>query len=187
MGIPVPRLPFLVGSALDLPAKQSIYPTVSWSIPIGLQKVSLVAGAAASAINIDETIVPSFNTRFASTFREASICGARLEVRVTNVVNPAGVAFVFLNEKTLASPVSSEAQDTPHLDILISQTESPSRHLIDWKSQDLLDMEWSPIASVGTPVAIKVFASVATTLTTVTTTCDIIISGAIQIAFRGFA
>jgi hypothetical protein len=187
LGIPVPRLPFLIGSATSLPANKAVYPTWSVSIPLGLTKVSLVAGACATAVNIDETLVPSFNTRFASTFREACILGARLEIRVTNVVNPAGLAFVFLNEKTFASPVSSEAQDAPHIDVLISANESPSRHMIDWLARDLLDIGWSPIATVATPVAVKVFASVATTLTTATTTADVLISGAIQMCFRGWA
>jgi len=187
LGIPVPRLPFLIGSATSLGAQRSVYPTWSVSIPLGLSKVSLVAGACATAINIDETLVPSFTTRFASTFREACILGAKLEIRVTNVVNPAGIAFVFLNEKTFASPVSTEAQDAPHIDVLIAPTESPSRHMLDWLARDLLDIGWSPIASVATPVAVKVFAAVATTLTTATTTADVLISGAIQMGFRGWA
>jgi hypothetical protein len=186
-GVPVPRLPFLIGSATDLPAGKSVYPSWSVSIPLGLSKISLVAGACATAINIDETLVPSFTTRFTSTFREAAIVGARLEIRVTNVVNPAGLAFVFLNEKTSASPVASEAQDAPHLDVLISNNESPSRHMLEWKAKDLLDLQWSAIASVATPVTLKVFAAVATTLTTATTTADILVSGAIQFAFRGWA
>jgi hypothetical protein len=187
LGVPVPRLPFLIGSANNLPFKQSVYPTISVSVALGLSKVSIVAGALATAINIDETLIPSFNTRFASTFRECAILGARIELRMTNVANPTGLVIVFLNEKTSASPVASEAQDAPHLDMLVSSTESPTRHLLDWKARDLLDLEWSAIASVATPVTLKLFASVATTLTAAGTTADILISGAMQIGFRGWA
>jgi hypothetical protein len=187
LGIPIPRLPFLIGSDTRLPSRLSVYPTWDVSLPLGLSKVSLVAGACATAINIDETLIPSFNTRFASTFRECAIVGARIELRLANVVNGTGLIFAFLNEKQSASPVSSEAQDAPHLDMLVSATESPSKYNLDWKARDLLDIGWSPIASVATPVTLKLYASVATTLTGSTTTADILISGAMQIAFRGWA
>jgi hypothetical protein len=185
-GIPVPKLPFLIGSATNLTPKQSIYPSVSFSIPITPQKVSLVAGAAASAINIDETLIPNFSTRFAGTFREAAVVGCRLEARVTNVVNPAGIAVIFFNEKVFASPTDAEQKDTPHVEVMISATESPSRHMLDWLPQDYLDLQWSNISSLGTPVAVKVYASVAGTYTTNTTTADVILTGAMQFAFRGW-
>jgi hypothetical protein len=187
MGIPIPKLPFLIGSDKSLSPKTAVYPTLSVSIPLGLSKVSLVAGAAATAINIDETLIPSFNTRFASTFRECAIVGAKIELRMANVVNPTGFVFAFFNEKTSSSPVASEAQDAPHLDMVVSATESPSRYQLPWMARDLLDIGWSPIASVATPVTLKIYASVATTLTSATTTADVLISGAIQVAFRGWA
>jgi len=187
LGIPVPRLPFLIGSATNLGVRDSVYPNVSFSIPILLNKVSLVAGACAGVVNLDLTQVNAFATRFGALFREYAITGARLEIRIANVVNSAGVVIVFINEKQAGAPIAAEAQDSPHLEALVSSTESPSRHMVSWVPQDLLDLEWTVITTTFTPAYLKVWASVATTGTLAGTTADVLITGALQFGFRGWA
>jgi len=187
LGLPIPRLPFLIGSATDLKSNQSVYPYINLDLPIVLNKVSIVAGACAGVVNLDISQINSFATRFGVTFREYAITGARLEVRVTNVANPAGLVICFLNEKQAGAPIVGEAQDSPHLEALVSSTESPSRHMIDWLAKDTLDLQWTVITSTVTPCYLKLWAAAASTGTLAGTTADILITGALHFSFRGFA
>jgi hypothetical protein len=186
MGLPVPSLPFLIGSAGDLSAKQSGGSITYLNVPIFPQFVGMAAGGVTSVTPIDGTIVDNFVTRFTSLFKEACVVGVRFEIRPNNVVNPAGIALWYIDEKSNAAPTIAAATDAPHIDALVSATESPSCHLLSWKPHDFLDLEWSLCSAIATPAWLKCFASSTNTGTTGTTTTTFQLTGAIRLAFRGF-
>lgn len=188
MLLPRPRIPTLIGSATNLGSRASVYPAmVKLDVPILPAGPNLVAGAVASFTALDRSNIPGFGSRFQNTFNEYCIVGAKLELRVNNMVNPAGFIYAFLDEKTFAVPTLAEAQQAPHLEIMATNTESPSRHTIEWKARDYADLTWLDVSVTTTTVCVKFFASVAGTLTTAATTGQIIVTGSLAVCFRGYA
>jgi hypothetical protein len=186
MGLPVPQLPFLIGSATNLPKRESTYPNLSLSIPIAPQFAGVAAGGLTTIVPIDGTIIYNFASRFANVFKEACVVGAKFELRMNNVVNPAGMVVAYIDEQSSAAPTTSTALDAPHLEALISQTESPSRHTIEWVPESPLDLSWEPSGAIPTPAWLKLWTNVTNGGTTATTTATVQITGAIRIASRGY-
>jgi hypothetical protein len=186
-GIPVPRLPFLIGSSRSLGAKQSVYPNVSLSIPIIPQFLGIVAGGLTTslALVLGGTIIENW-TGFDGLFGECCLIGVKLELRVTGVTTPSGLVIAYFDEKSAAAPTAALALAAPHVDILVSNTESPSTHMISWMPQDYLDLEWSATSAPSTPVWFKAFAAAASTGTAAGTAGQVIVTGALQVAFRGY-
>jgi hypothetical protein len=188
MGLPVPRLPFLIGSAVNLSAKDSIYPRmVKLDVPINPTFTSLVAGNVATAIALQITTLCQNWTSFQNLFGEYAIVGARLELRFNAAVNPQGLVVVYIDEKTSAAPTAAIGLSAPHLDMMVQNTESPSRHLVEWKAADVIDIDWTSTSSgADVPAYLKVFANTASTGTSATTTGQVCITGALALCFRGY-
>jgi hypothetical protein len=183
---PQPRIPRLLGSASSLGQGGSVYPHVKLDVPITPQAAVLVAGAAAVAVPLDLTIINLFATRFGGLFREYAIVGANLEVRPNNTINGAGFANVYIDEATGAAPTANEALDRPRLDVLFTQQFTKGAYMLQWSPRDLLDLDYTATGTTFTPAWLKVFASVAGTLTTATTTGQILITGSLAFDFRGY-
>jgi len=183
---PKPRLPSLLGSAHNLRAGQTIYPRVDLDLPYVGSQYAVVGGALAQSIPIDKTNVALFATRFGATFGEYAIVGARFEIRTQGpVAAQQGFYTVTIDEKSAASPTSA-VLDQARLDVLISTTESPNVHVINWKPVDYLDLDWTPIGTTYTPAWLKLFASNANTFTGASTTASVVVTGAIAFCFRGY-
>lgn len=189
MGLPIPRLPVLIGSATSLSSRNAVYPRlVKFDIPIDPVFVTLAAGNLASVINIQITTLCSNWASFQNLFSEYSVVGARFELRVNEVTNPQGLFLAYIDEKNSAAPTAAIALSSPHLEGLISQTESPSRHMISWKAADVLDIDWTPTSSgADVPAYLKLFSNTASTGTSATTVGQIAVTGALALCFRGFA
>jgi hypothetical protein len=187
MGLPVPRLPFLIGSATSLKARQAIYPLmVKLDFPIIPQNVGIAAGGCTTVLPITSALIGQFSGGLANVFAQYCIVGFRLELRVNAVTNPQGVLIVYVDEKSAGAPVSSSALAFPHLDMLVSQTESPTRHMLEWKPADLLDLDWTSTSVSVTPAWVKFFSSAAATFTAAGTVAQILVTGAISLAFQGY-
>ncbi len=183
--LPQPRLPSWVGSNDRLNARESAYPDmVKLDCPITIQKQSIVAGALGANFNVSSSLINNFATRFGALFNEYAIVGARLELRVTNVVNPAGLYIVSLDEISSSVPTTT-ILDQPHIEKLITAAEDPSAAIIEWKAHDFFDETWTAVGSNPVPFTLKFYAS-SSTGTTVTTTADILVSGALAMCFRGY-
>jgi len=183
---PQPRIPRLLGAAVRLPSGISVYPSVNLDVPIIPLAVNVAAGALAAVNPMDTTAMNAFAARFGVVFNEYAIVGANLEVRVTDVTNPAGIAAVFLDEESNATPTSAQALNRPRLDILLNQQTTPQPYRISWVPRDLLDLDYVPTGTNFTPVFLKTFASSATG-TTGSTTAQILITGSLALCFRGYA
>jgi hypothetical protein len=187
MGLPIPRLPFLIGSATNLGAGKSVYPRSDYSIPIIPQILGIVAGGLTTNLSVQASSALIQNwAAFVALFGEFCLVGFTFELRMNNVVNPAGLVVVYVDEKSAAAPTAAVAFIAPHLEIVVSNTESPSRHMISWRAKDLADLNWVSTSSVEQPVWLKLFAASAFTGTLATTTGSVMLTGALQVCFRGF-
>jgi hypothetical protein len=186
LSFPKPRIPRLLGAAVSLSQPNSVYPNVSIDVPIEVDTAVIAAGATASTIPLDTTILPNWATRFASLFREYSICGANLELRLSNVVNPAGIVVAFIDEKSGAAPTAQQGENRPRLDMMVQNMTSVQPYRLKWKPADYLDLQWT-ITSVNTTDAfLQIFTSVASFFTTATTTGTVLVTGSLAVQFRGF-
>lgn len=187
MSFPKPRLPRLLGAAVKLGANISLYPNVRLDVPIGLESVTIGAGSIAGSIALDLTAVDAFSTRFASLFNEYAIVGARLEIRPNAIVNPSGICAVWLDEETAAAPNGTQSANRARLDIAVANLSDVKPYRIDWLPRDILDLDFVSTATTFTPVWLKIFSSPAATLTTATTTGQILVTGSLAFEFRGYA
>jgi len=188
VGLPVPRLPFLIGSSTSLKSGLTIYPKmVKLDFPIEPQAITMAAGATASVTAINSGLA-ELAANFLALFTEYCLVGFRFELRTNAVVNPAGCTLFYIDETGAGAPTFAEASARPHLEVMHSATESPTRHMIEWKSRAIQDLEWSASsAAVFTPVWLKAFSAVATTFTVAGSTSTIVVTGALSFCFRGYA
>lgn len=186
MSFPKPRIPRLLGAARNLSEGNSVYPTVQLDMPIATVKYSLVAGAMALSVGLDFNLISNWSTRWGAVFREYAIVGAKIEARMNNVVNPAGVIQLFLDEQAAAVPIAADANDRPRLDVLVTQQTVPGAYLLSWTPRDILDLDFVAVGTLFTPVYLKAFATVANNYTTATTTGDLIVTGSLALTFRGY-
>lgn len=182
---PQPRLPRLLGSDRSLSQANSVYPTVQLDVPLAPQVVSLVAGAVAASIPLDTTILSLFS-KLGAAFREYAIVGARLELRMNNIATTAGLVIAFIDEDSSGAPSASDAKDRPKLDLLCAPTFVPGGYHISWTPRDLLDLDYVSTGTNFTPAWLKIFASVADTFTTSSTTGQVLVTGALALTFRGY-
>jgi len=190
IGIPIPRLPFLIGSTGDLSPSTSLYPKrVNLDVPIALQIVSVVAGVCTSVVAINNGIMTNFNAKFGNVFNEYSIVGLILEIRVGSVSAPSGLAYAYISETSSAAATLNEGSELPHidLDIVVPSGNKEEVHLLKWKPTNLLDLDWTAVGTTVTPLWLKFFTSVAGTGTLVGTAAQILITGSMALSFRGYA
>jgi len=187
MGLPVPRLPFLIGSNRNLNASQSIYPRmVKLDFPIVPQFLTIASGAVAQVVSVSINLIQQV-TGLQALFAEYSIVGATFEIRCNATSTPQGLYIVYIDEKGSSTPTAATALDAPRIEGLVSNTESPTLHVIKWKVADLLDMDWTTMSSSAEiPIWIKVFSSTSATGTSASTGGQVIITGAIALCLRGY-
>jgi hypothetical protein len=183
---PQPRLPRILGADRSLSSERSVYPFVNLDVPIGQVTSLITAGGAAASVPLDLTQIPSFSTRFASLFREYAIVGARLELRLNNTLNNAGLVCGYLDEQSSAAPTANECASRPRLDMLLTQQFQPGSYRMSWKPRDLLDLDFVNTATTFTPVWLKIFTNVANFGTTASTTGQVIVTGTLALVFRGY-
>jgi len=185
--LPVGKLPIVIGSDRSLSANVSVYPKrVSLSVPFTALTMNVAGGAIANVNQINIGLVQNFATRFASLFDEYCLVGAKLEIRIQAVSALAtGYVLVGLDEKNTAVGTSG-LQDQPHIEVMMSNTESPSRYHIAWIAKDYLDLQWSSTGTSVTPVSIKMFCG-ASTGVGVANTATLILSGTLAFDFRGYS
>jgi len=183
---PQPRIPRLLGSDRDLTNRNSVYPTVLLDVPITPQSGNIVAGAIASSVALDTTIIPAWATRFQTLFREYAICGASLEIRLNNVSTTSGLVLAWMEESSSAAPVFADGVDKPRVDMTCGPLFVPRAYHIKWSPRDILDLDYSAVSTNFTPAWLKVFCNVANTFTAAGTTGQVLITGTLALTFRGY-
>jgi hypothetical protein len=154
-------------------------------VPVVFTRTAVAAGATTSVYNLDLSKVDTFSTRFGALFDEYCITGAKLEVRLNNLVVPQGFVCAYIDEKSSSAATLSAAQSSSRLDMVVG-VESPSRYDISWVPRDYTDLSYSDIGTTTTPAYLKFFCSNAGTGTNAATTFDIMITGTLAFTFRGY-
>jgi hypothetical protein len=187
LGLPVPRLPFLLGSNRDLTVSNSVYPRmVKLDFPIIPQFLTIATGAMAQVISVSINLIEQVGG-LQGLFAEYSIVGVIFELRCNASATPQGIYLAYLDEKGSVTPTATTALEAPHIEGLVSDTESPSSHRIMWKVADFLDMDWTSMASSSEiPVWLKLFTSTAATGTSASTGAQIIVTGSLALCLRGY-
>jgi hypothetical protein len=187
LGIPVGRLPIRLGSDMRLPSTHSVYPQVDLDVPINLQTFNIAAGSAATALQINWNVIAN-PSRFQNLFDEYCIVGARLELRLacqSAATTYGGFIAAAMDEKDSVAPTAT-ILNAPHLDVAANPMESPNHYYIDWKARDLADLVWTQSATTFTPVNLKMFCTPAGTATNSGLAAQLIITGTLAFAFRGY-
>jgi len=185
--MPRPRLPRWLGTP-NLSANVSVYPRINLDMPIVTGTASVVAGNIAQTINIDNTLVPNFATRFGATFKEFAIVGARFEIRVYTTAVPQGIVLAFIDEDSNAAPTTTSV-NYAHADVPLVGTSVDDRgslHIVSWVARSYADLTWDGIGTSGVVAYLKLWASPATTGTQATTTAVLSVTGSLAVCFRGY-
>jgi len=182
---PQPRLPRILGSDRDLPSTNSVYPHIRLDVPMHQKIVNIVAGACAGVVPLDLTSINNWS-RFQNLFREYAIVGARLEVRLNNVSTTAGIVTAFIDEQTSTPPTNQDALNRPRLDMLCGPLFVPRAYRLSWMPRDILDLDYTNVATTFTPAWLKVFTNVADLNTNAATTGQVIVTGTLALEFRGY-
>lgn len=184
--LPIGRLPITLGADRTLSANRTIYPSmVKLDVPIVALAPLIVTGQSSAVYPLDTNLIRAWATRFGALFDEYAIVGFSGEVRLSNVVNPAGVLFCLIDEKS-ASPLGPAAANSARLDIAVNNYDTSNHYRINWVARDYLDLEWQDIANNYIPAWLKFYASPSETGTTASTTASILITGTLALCFRGY-
>jgi len=124
-----------------------------------LLPTTVTTGVIAFAYAVSSANVTGFATRFGSTFDEYRILGA--EFRVTPVSASVGVSKMWFDEKNVANPTANEAQERTNVPLANTNAMSRSRMNLRWRARDLLDLQYTPIGTVGQPATFKVYTDLA--------------------------
>jgi len=125
-----------------------------------LLTTTITTGVIASATQINIAGLTGFAARFGSTFDEYRILGA--DVRVTPVSASSGVSKMWFDEKGSSAPTANEAQERTAVPLANTNAMASSRKTMRWRARDLLDLQYAPIGTGGTPVTFKVYTDLAT-------------------------
>lgn len=158
-------------------------------MPITIQNVGVSAGAMASVIALDPSvIVPAWNSRVANLFREYCVVGARFEFSLTNTASPQGCAIAFIDE-TLSTAPNAGSVYTPHLEIpLPAYPDANILQVLAYKpSGSYTDLVWTPTTAAVPKQWLKFYASTAATATASGTAATIMVRGTLALAFRGYS
>jgi len=109
-------------------------------------------------IQIDPTVlVQSWATRFQTLYEEYRVIGAIAKIHFFSSVIP-GVLATYWDEKTpFTAPVLADATDRSIRRTSLSQTDHPL--LMRWTAKDLLDLQYTPIATSNPSVGLALFTN----------------------------
>jgi hypothetical protein len=200
VALPKPQLPRWVGSALNLTANNSVSPQKTYlDIPIIPQGYGIGPSGtiipAGTVTPIGPSLIPNF-TQLGGVFKEYCITGFRGELRCIDnrtavaMTLQRGFVLAAIDEKSSAAATFATMQDLPHLQAVVSLTESPSRHLIEWKPQDLEDLQWQFMlaATPAIPAWFKVYCDPVNTFTDNSVgagNASFALTGCVRVALRG--
>lgn len=185
-GIPIPRLPILIGSAVNLRQTGNMYPRIELDIPITPQFFGIVAGGLTSVMALDVTVLCQNWASLAGAFAEYCLLGAVLELRMNNLTSPSGLCIAYVDERSNAAPTIVAASSQDHLELLVSATESPSRHLISWKPSQLFELDMTQTSGAAINSWLKLFCATASTGTAAGTAGQVSVTGAVRVRFQGW-
>jgi hypothetical protein len=161
---------------------QQLFTVKMDGIPVKVT-TTITTGVAAVAYEADAvSTVLGYGTRFSATFQEKRLIKARF--KVTFLTPSTGVLVSMFDEKVVSVPTANQSKEQ---DVLsrdpITNVLKPK--FFTWKARDVLDLEFSPVATASTPVTFKSYTSTADWGSTIVSTDIAIIEPTFWVQFRG--
>ncbi len=170
--------------------KADIGPIITIDLNQSRQTALFTAGSVAYTTDIANPVtgMPSFTSRWGSVFREYRVIGCRWEAVLTTSAAGQGEIWFWMDEKSNATPTSTEATTAPHA-VLTTASAFGANGVANmargnWVADDLADLNFQSTATGFSPVYLKAFASNALTGTGASTTGTISIAISMRVQFR---
>jgi len=120
-----------------------------------LLSTTVASGLIASTQAVQKTSISSFATRFATTYDEYRFVGCNFKCRAVGS-NP-GVGVVWFDEKSNSTATLIDSQEKTGRRFPFNSGNGRSDFVMRWSATDLVDLQWSAIATTQTPVYFKIY------------------------------
>lgn len=144
---------------------------------------TVTSGLISSSLTLSQSNIQGFLSRFGSTFDEYRILGA--DVRITPISASSGVSKMWFDEKVATAPSANEPNQRTSVPFANTNAQSQSQKIMRWRARDLLDLEYTTITTVSTPVYFKVYTDAASWGAPITATDLWLVEPVYIIEFRG--
>jgi hypothetical protein len=144
---------------------------------------TVTSGLLAANYSVGASNIPTFSTRFASTFDEYRIIKAN--VRVRPVSAGSGVSRFFFNEESTSNPNATDAADRVGWELSNSNANSSSTRDFKWSPRDIDDLVFTSTGTLVNPVYFKIYTDNATYGAPIVATQLWVISAELTVEFRG--
>lgn len=141
-------------------------------------------GAIANVTTIGSAIVTNWATRFQSLYEEFRIISCTAKVDCFSSNNP-GQIRCYWDEKSATAPTAATASTRGQF--VFSASDVTKRHSSTWMARDLLDLQYSPVATNPAPVYFKLYTDNASYGSSIVATGYVSVSFMMVVQFRGYA
>lgn len=121
---------------------------------------TVTTGLISNSLALSQSNIQAFAARFSTTFDEYRILGA--DVRITPISASSGVSKMWFDEKVATAPSANEPNQRTSVPFANTNAQSQSQKIMRWRARDLLDLEYTTITTVSTPVYFKTYTDAAT-------------------------
>jgi len=143
---------------------------------------TVTTGVIATSLLCNTGGIANFAVRFGSTFVEYRMIRVRMQIRFFSSTNP-GVIQFWYDEKQTGAPSLADAQERA---VLVCSAASVDRQpLLKWICSDTLDLQYSDIGALVTPVTFKAYSDNANFGSSVVATDYFELEPEFQYQFRG--
>jgi hypothetical protein len=125
----------------------------------GILPTTVGTGVINNALGVNTSDITGFATRFGSTFDEYRILGVDCQIRCAAASS--GVSFFWFDEKSNASATVNECYERVTLNLPNTNANAKSTAVLKWRARDLLDLQYTAIGTVATPVYFKIYTDTA--------------------------
>lgn len=116
---------------------------------------TVTTGVIANSLALSTSRISNFATRFGSTFDEYRILSVLVKLRSLSAST--GISSFLFDEKDATAPDIDDANQRLGLRLPNTNAAGSILRAMRWRARDLLDLEYSPIGTVSTPVYFKVY------------------------------
>jgi len=148
-----------------------------------LLSTTVTSGLIASTQAVQKTSISSFATRFATTYDEYRFVGCNYKCRAVGP-NP-GVGVVWFDEKSNSTATLTDSQEKTGRRFPFNSGNSKSDFVMRWRANDLVDLQWSAIATTQTPAYFKIYSDNANYGASIVATPYLLIEPEYIVEFRG--
>jgi hypothetical protein len=146
---------------------------------------TVTSGLLSQCIQVDPTaLVQAWATRFQTLYEEYRVIAAKADLNFFSSVQP-GVITCFWDEKTpFTAPTLASSIERAMRRCSLSSTDKPLR--LSWKARDLLDLQYTPIATSNPSVGLSIYTDNANYGSGIVAAAVVTVNFRLHIQFRGY-